>query len=102
MAQSTVDTSPHDSLLERIEAADDLVRTGRRATPVTIGGKEYKGIMDVPVEELALCSSADYEAMRPAHRSHRSRRLRTAARDGTFSPEQVRALKAKGVLPINS
>jgi hypothetical protein len=68
--------------------------------PVTIGGKTYPGgIAAVPLDELALCSSADLAAMRFAHRSHRTRRLNEAARDGSFSPEQVAALQAKGVLP---
>lgn len=69
--------------------------------PVTIGGKIYPGIMEVPIEELALCSTAEYKAMRHAHRSHRSRRLRAAAENGTLSPAVVKALQAKGVLPSN-
>ena len=90
-----------DSLLERLDAAVDLAPSGssRKAVPVTIRGTVYNGIAAVPIEELALCTTADVEAMRTAHRSHRSRRLREAAKDGTFSREQVAALKARGVLP---
>jgi hypothetical protein len=66
---------------------------------VVIGGKIYDGIAAVPVADLALCSDADYQAMKPAHRSHRSRRLMAAAKDGTLSLAEVQALQAKGVLP---
>lgn len=37
--------------------------------------------------------------MKPAHRSHRSRRLMAAAKDGTLSLAEVQALQTKGVLP---
>jgi hypothetical protein len=93
-----------DPFLSRLARADDLAPTvgsGRAPVPITIGGREYAGIVDVPPEELALCSAADYEAMAPAHRSHRSRRLRKAAKDGSLSSEYVEALQARGVLPEN-
>jgi hypothetical protein len=98
----THETTVQESLLERLNAAEDLAPTvggGRKPVPVTIGGKQYEGIAAVPIEELALCSNADYLAMKPAHRSHRSRRLQKAATDGTFTPAQVKALQSKNVLP---
>jgi hypothetical protein len=91
-----------DALLERIEAATNLapVGTARRAVPVTVGGTVYTGgIAEVPIEELLFCSPEDVQAMKPAHRSHRSRRLHLAARNGTFSPAEIAALKERGVLP---
>lgn len=103
MDEQTVGTDAEEAFLERVAAAEDLAPTvgsGRAPVPVTIGGQEYEGIAAVPVDVLALCSAADYEAMRPAHRSHRSRRLRAAATDGkSLSPAVVEALKEKGVLP---
>jgi hypothetical protein len=93
-----------DRLLERIETAGDLAPAGtaRRQVPITIGGTTYPGgIAAVPIEELVLCSPADVQAMNPAHRSHRSRRLHEAARNGTLSPAEVAALKDRGVLPLN-
>jgi hypothetical protein len=88
-----------DAFLRRLQQADDLVPTGKERPRVTIAGKSYDSMAAVPIEELALCSPADYEAMRPAHRSHRSRRLRAAAKDGSLSPAHVEALQARGVLP---
>jgi hypothetical protein len=105
MAQTSIDADAEESFLARLAAADDLAPTvgsGRAPVPITIDGKSYDGIAEVPAEVLALCSAADYEAMGPAHRSHRSRRLRAAVEDGTFSPAQVEALRAKGVLPSES
>ena len=93
-----------DTLLARLDAAGDLAPAGtsRSAVPVTIGGITYPGgIAAVPPEELALCTPADLAAMRFAHRSHRTRRLKEAAKDGTFSEEAVKALQARGVLPPN-
>jgi hypothetical protein len=95
------DTNGTKSLLERLNSAVDLAPagTGGRRVPVTIGGKTYHGgIAEVPIDVLALCTAADLEAMRPAHRSHRTRRLNEAARDGTFSAEEVAELQARGVL----
>jgi hypothetical protein len=92
-----------DTLLARIAAAADLAPTiggGRGRVPVSIGGKTYDGIAAVPLAELALCSYVDYQAMKPAQRSHRSRRLTAAAKDGTLSSAEVQALQAKGVLPV--
>jgi hypothetical protein len=59
-----------DAFLDRIRGAEDLAPTvggGRYggAVPVTIGGTVYAGIGAVPIEALALCSAADYGAMRP-------------------------------------
>jgi hypothetical protein len=91
-----------DSFLQRLEAVDDVAPAGtsRRAVPVRVGDTTYAGgIPEVPLEELALASKADVEAMGFAQRSHRTRRLKEAVRKGEFSPEQVAALKAKGVLP---
>jgi hypothetical protein len=98
-----LDGDAQGSLLSRIAATDDIAPAVRRAAsvPVTIGGRTYDGIMAVPIAELALCSAADYKAMRHAHRSHRSRRLRAAAEDGTLSAAEVEALQKKGVLPSN-
>jgi hypothetical protein len=95
---------PKKALLDRLDAATDLAPAGtaRRAVPVSIGGTTYPGgIAAVPIEELALCTTADLAAMRFAHRSHRTRRLKEAAKDGTFSQETVKALQARGVLPAN-
>jgi len=102
VSQTSIDADTEESFLARLAAADDLAPTvgsSRAPVPVSIDGKSYDGIAEVPVEVLAICSAADYEAMRPAHRSHRSRRLRAAAKDGTLSPAYVTALQAKGVLP---
>ena len=102
MTQPLVDADAEELFLARLAAADDLapmVGSSRAPVPITIDGKSYYGIAEVPVEVLALCSAADFEAMGPAHRSHRSRRLRAAAKDGTLSPAYVAALQAKGVLP---
>jgi hypothetical protein len=96
------ESEKNDTLLARLDAAQDLAPAGtaRRAVRVTVGGKTYAGgIAEVPIEELALCTTADVKAMRFAHRSHRTRRLREAARDGTLSPAQVEALQYRGVLP---
>lgn len=94
------DTAKSDSLLARLDATTDLAPVGaRRAVPITINGTEYAGVMVVPIEELALCSAADYDRMKHAQRSHRSRRLRDAAKSGELTPEQVKALQARGVLP---
>jgi hypothetical protein len=92
-----------DSLIERLDTASDLAPTvgeWRKPVPLTIGGKEYvEGIAAVPIAELVLCSAEDWRNMKPAHRSHRSRRLRKAATDGTFTSALVEALQARGVLP---
>jgi hypothetical protein len=91
-----------ETLLERLDSAGDLAPAGNagKRVPVTIGGTTYPGgIAAVPIEELALCTTADLAAMRFAHRSHRTRRLNEAAKNGTFTPEQVAALQARGVLP---
>jgi hypothetical protein len=102
----------HDPFLAAIDGATDLApRAGHgtaAAVPVTIGGIVYQGIGQVPIEALALCTAEEYAAMRPAQRSHRSRRLLAAAGDprysrspdfGKFSPAQVQALRDKGILP---
>ena len=95
-------TSEQSSLLARIEEADDLAPTvgsGRAPVPVTVGGNTYNGIAAVPLADLGLCSAAGYEAMKPALRSHRSRKLMEAVKKGKFSTPEVEALQAKGVLP---
>lgn len=92
------------SLLDQLAEAEDLAPTvghARAPVPISIGGETYDGIAAVPVHVLALCSADDYEAMAPAHRSHRSRRLRAAATDGTFTAAEIEALQRKGVLPAD-
>src|SRR4051794_8591010 len=90
-----------EAILARLAKTDDLApaAAGRGPVAITIGGKTYRGIATVPVEELALCNGTDFDAMLPAQRSHRSRILRRAAKDGTLSRPVVEALQRKGVLP---
>jgi hypothetical protein len=101
--EQALGTGQRDAFLKRLDEAEDLAPTvgnARAPVPVTIAGTTYEGgIASVPIEELALCSAVDYEAMGPAHRSHRSRRLRQAAKTGALPVAYVEALQAKGVLP---
>lgn len=102
MENTHANVAADDPFLARLAAAGDLAPTvgrGRQPVPVIIGGKTYGGIAAVPLEDLAMCSAADYAAMRPAQRSHRSRRLLAAAKDGTLPQTHVQALQARGVLP---
>lgn len=83
MENSHANSSAEDPFLARLAAAADLAPTvgsGRHPVTVTIDGQTYDGITAVPLEDLAMCSAADYAAMRPAQRSHRSRRLMPAPR----------------------
>ena len=99
--QPDIDDAAEKALLARIEAAENLAPTvGSRGTvPVTVGGITYPGgINAVPLDDLAVLSGEDHAAMNEGHRSHRSRRLRQAAREGKLSPAIVKALQAKKVL----